>query len=138
MQREEYFKEELVKELRRVGDFVRNEPSLEKKVYYFSAAYGITSRTLRYSFSKDVLLTDFVLTQVYHLLNERLATLKKGDHNILLDNNNLDKLSDELINLAAKIESNEDIFGPLKNIITIGFSVTGPGNYLREKGDLKL
>jgi hypothetical protein len=138
MQREKHIKEELVKELRQVEDFIRNEHSLEKKIYYFSAANGITSRTLRYSFSKDVLIADYVLTTAYNILNERLTLLKRGDQNIPLDNSHLDRICDELHSLANKFESDEDISGPIKNIITIGFSVTGPGNYLREKGQLKL
>lgn len=50
MPHEDFFRRELVQELRRVENLMRRESSIEKKVYYFSAAYGVTSRTFRYSF----------------------------------------------------------------------------------------
>jgi hypothetical protein len=137
-QREEQFKKELVEELRRVITFVRNEPDFERKIYFFSAAYGIMGRTFRYAFSKDVLLADFVLTTTYNLLQDRLMRLKAGDPTVAFDRIWLDRICDELDNLATKFEANETIFEPLQNIMTIGYSTTGTGNYLRQKGDLKL
>ena len=67
MAQDKYFRKELVKELRFVEGLIKKEPSVEKKIYYFSAAYGITSRTYRYAFSKDVLLADYVLQTVHNL-----------------------------------------------------------------------
>jgi hypothetical protein len=51
MFQQEFFKKELVKELRLVEVLMKREENIEKKIYYFSAAYGITSRTYRYAFS---------------------------------------------------------------------------------------
>ncbi len=138
MARQDFFVKELVEELRRIEQFIRQEPLVEKKIYYFSAAYGVTSRTFRYSFSKDVVLADYVLHETYGLLKQRLDFIKSGDHTVLLDEALLTKLCDELANLATKFESGQNILGPLKNIITIGFVASGPGNFLREKGDLEL
>ena len=71
MQHDDFFRRELVQELRRVENLIRHESSVEKKIYYFSAAYGITSRTFRYSFTKDFLLADFVLQGAYNLLTDK-------------------------------------------------------------------
>ena len=136
--REDFFKKELVDELKRVADLVHQEPSIEKKAYYFSAAYGITNRTYRYSFSKEVLVADLLLTGVYNMLMERLNAIKAGNQNVLLEPLVFEKICDGLIELAKCIESNESIFEPLGDIAVAGFSITGIGNYLKEKGELKL
>jgi hypothetical protein len=136
--REELFRKELVDELRRVEAMIRQEPSVEKKIYYFSAAYGITSRTYKYSFSKEILLTDLILQGAYNMLTERLQLLKSGDKNVIPEPLIFDKICDGLKALADGFESGSSIYEPLEAIITAGFAITGPGNYLREKGDLKL
>lgn len=70
MPHEDFFGRELVQELRRAENLMRRESSFEKR-YTISAAYGVTNRTFRYSFSKDILLTDFLLQGVYNLLMDR-------------------------------------------------------------------
>ena len=137
-QRDDFFRKELVDELRRVEALIRQEPSLEKKIYYFSAAYGITSRTFRYSFSKEVLLADILLHNVYNMLIERLNLLKSGDENVTVDVVVFDRICDGLRDLANCLESSESVLEPLTTITTAGFAITGPGNYLREKKMLEL
>ncbi len=137
-QHEDIFRRELVDELRRVENLVRHEPSPEKKIYYFSAAYGITGRTYRYAFSKDVLVADLLLQNSYNMLKERLEQLRGGSGNVPLDPAIFDKICDGIIQLAERFESRESILEPLENIISAAFAVTGPGNYLREKGELKI
>lgn len=133
-ERDEFFKRELVEELRRVEALVRGAPTLEKKTYYFSASYGITNRSYRYSFSKDVLVADILLQAVYNMIMERIAAMKSGDQNVIPDQLVFDKICDGLRDLANNIESGESIFEPLETIVTAGFALTGAGNYLREKG----
>jgi hypothetical protein len=137
MQREDFFKAELVQELRYVSSSMRKEPALDKKIFYFSGAYGITSRTFRYSFSKDVLLADSVCMQVYNLLMARFAQVGGIDKDGQLAKK-LDELSDQLNSLADNFESGKNILESIENILTIGYSTTGNGIYLEEKGELKL
>jgi hypothetical protein len=136
--REEFFRKELATELRRVENMVRREPSVEKKIYYFSAAYGIASRNYRYSFSEDVLIMDILLHNVYNMMTERLNLAKTGNTTVALDQRIFEKICDGLIDLANCVESGENVLEPLKKITTAGFALTGPGNYLREKGDLQI
>lgn len=137
-ERTEFFKKELVEELRRVEKMVREAPSVPKKLYYLSAAHGVTNRTFRYSFSKDVLITDLLLTGVFNMLNERIMAISSGDQNVIPDPLIFEKICDGLRDLANCFEKNESILEPIENIVTMGYSVTGPGNYLKEKGLLKL
>jgi hypothetical protein len=136
LQRDEFFKKELIEELRVVENLIRNEPSLAKRIYYFSAAYGITSRTFRYSFSKDVLLADFVLSGTYNLLQTKLGQLG-AEENLPLEQK-LDGLCDGLKLLADCIESDRSILEPLEKIVTIAYSTTGNGEYMEERGLLKM
>ena len=138
MAREELFKKELVAELRRVEVSMRKEASIEKKIYYFSAAYGITSRTLRYNFKDDYLLADCVLNTCYNGLMDRFKRIRSGDATVELQPVHFERIQDGLKMLADAFESDDSILIPLEQILTTMYSVTGPGNYLREKGLLKL
>jgi len=92
--REEFFRKELVEELRRIENMMRQAPSIDKKIYYFSASYGITSRTYRYSFSKDVLLADILLQNVYNMMMERLNLTKAGNATVDPDMTVFEKICD--------------------------------------------
>lgn len=138
MSQEEFFKKELVKELRLVEALMKKEENIEKKIYLFSGAYGITSRTYRYSFSDDVLLADLVLMAGYQSLVDRFQRIKNGDTTVKLEDIHFKKIEEGLRLLADAFEKNESILDPLKIISTTAFSTQGPGNYLREKGMLTL
>jgi len=138
MSQDRFFRKELAKELNRVESLMKKESSVEKKIYYFSAAYGATSRTFRYSFSRDVLLADFVLQTCYNLLVDRVNRIKNGDNTIQVDNIHFEKICEGLKILAERLEKEENIQEPLELLITATFSTTGPGNYIREKGELNL
>jgi len=136
--REDFFKRELVTELRRIENMIRREQSLEKKIYYFSAVYGITSRTYRYSFSEDVLIMDILFHSVYNMMTERLNLVKTGNTTVVFDQLIFERICDGLVNLANSFESGENVLEPLKKIVTAGFALTGPGNYMREKEELHI
>jgi len=138
MSQKEFFKKELVKELRLVEALMKKEDNPDKKIYYFSAAYGITNRTYRYSFSKDVLLADLVLNNGYQTLLDRAQRIKAGDRSVLLEEIHFEKIEEGLRQLADAFEMDESILEPLENILTAVFSTSGAGNYLRGKGLLKL
>lgn len=138
MQREEFFRKEMVEELTRALKMMRDETDSEKKIYYLSATYGITSRTFRYSFSSEVLLADFALQTAYNLFIDRLERLKRGDTTVEITTEHFKKLEDSVSRLIKSLSKTESIEDPVKDILTVSFSTTGPGNYLKEKGDLKL
>jgi len=137
-QHEEFFKKELVAELRRVVNLIRISPFPEKRVYYFSGAYGITGRTLRYSFSKDVLVADILLQAAYNMLLEQSNRMKTGDQTIQYNPVVIEKICSGLSDLATCFESGESVLVPLETIIAAAFSQTGVGNYLKEKGEMEI
>ncbi len=137
MARDDFFKRELVTELHRVEATMRKEENFEKKIYYFSAAYGITSRTLRYTFHGDYLIADFVLTTCYNLMSDRLKRIKSGDPTVQIESKHFEQIQIGLKELADAFESEESILFPLEKILIATYSTTGAGNYLREKGMLQ-
>lgn len=138
MSKDDFFRKELVVELRRIELMMKKAETVEKKLYYFSAAYGITSRTLRYSFVEDYLLADFVLNTSYNGLMERFKRLRSGDTTVDLEPVHFERIQEGLKMLADAFESETSILVPLEQILTTMYATTGPGNYLREKGQLNL
>jgi hypothetical protein len=137
---EDIFIAELVKELKYVSKQMKNEDNLEKKVYLYSAAYGITSRTFRYAFSRNVLLMDIVFNATYTMLLERIRLLKQGDLNVNPEILSIAIVSIEkyLSTLARQLDKNQDVYETLERILAAGFATTGPGNYIFEKGAFKI
>jgi hypothetical protein len=135
---EAYFRKELITELRRVVTLVRKEPTVEKKIYYFSAAYGITNRTFRYFYTDEVLLADLVLNAAHNLFAQRLMMLKSGDTTVKLDEQQFDMLCSGLTELADALSKKIPVQSALEKILRSAYSTTGNGNYLRELQLLKL
>jgi hypothetical protein len=69
---------------------------------------------------------------------ERYNRFRSGDRTVEITDEHFEKLCDALKELARCFDRGESIQKPLEDIMAVGFSVTGPGNYLREKGELKL
>lgn len=134
MSREEFFRKELVTELRRIEVCMRKEESVEKKIYYFSAAYGITSRTIRYAFNQDYLMADCILNTAYNGLMDRFKRVRSGDETVEIEPVHFERIQEGLRMLADAFEEETSVLEPLEQILTTMYSLTGPGNYLREKG----
>ncbi len=136
--RDEFFKKELIIELTEIVNLMRNENNLEKKLYYYSAAFGITQRTFKYIYSKDILLMDTIFSSSFNLLIERLTHIK--NHDLLVPGDVLNKavlyITDQLDEIVKKLGSGKNTIENLENILTAAYSTTGNGNYLLERGIL--
>jgi hypothetical protein len=133
-----FFEKEIVKELRHIEALMKKEENFERKIYLFSAAYGIMGRTYRYEFSKDALLAELVLNNTYSVILDRLGRMKSGDPTVKIEDVHFEKLEEGIRLLADCFENEKSILEPLELILTTAFSTSGPGNYLREKGMFKL
>lgn len=106
MNKNDIFKKELIIELKNIVKMMSEENDFEKKIYLFSASYGITGRTLRYDFKEDYLLADFVLSATSNGLFERLKHLKSGESTIMLENIHFERIQNGLLELADSFEKN--------------------------------
>jgi hypothetical protein len=81
-------------------------------------------------------MADILLNGVYNMMAERLNMVKSGNNTVPINPLVLEKICDGLRDLANSFESGGSILEPLGTIVAAGFSMTGPGKYLQEKGDL--
>ena len=136
MQLDKKYKDDLVQELRFASKKMNEADTIEKKLFFFSATYGITSRINKMSFSKELLLTDFILSQTYQLIFGRYNQIKGGEFTIPLDEAIFKKMSIKVAQMADRIEKNEPFYDILEFFITVGYSTNGAGYYLLLKEQL--
>jgi hypothetical protein len=133
-----YLKEELVSELKSATKRMKEEADPSKKLFYFSAAYGMTNRVLRFDFSEELLLVDALLTITYNAVNTRLQIYLSGDRTIPITPEILDGLAECIDDLASAIDKDKPCYEILMRIITLSFLTTGPGHYMAIKGQVKM
>jgi hypothetical protein len=125
-------------EINYVLGMMEKADSLEKKLYYFSAVYGITQRVFNFEYDEDLICMHAVLNQVYGLFRSRIEGLKKGDGGVPISEQQIEKLMKLTKDLGKRIKSKETIDDILKKFTVLAYSTTGNGYYLLEKGHLKI
>ena len=133
-----YFREEVVAELRNIGKKMKQEPDLSKKLFFYSAAYGMTNRALRFEFDEELVLVDAVLTMSYGAVNNRMQMFLSGDRIVPITTDITDGLAKCVSDLSAAIEKDEECYEILQRIMTLTFLTTGPGHYMAIKGQIKM
>jgi hypothetical protein len=110
-----------------------------EKIYYFSAVFGVLHRIYNIEFNSDLLYIHFILRATHEGFQNRLSALVKGgDKSVKLSDAQFDKLSLLSKELCSKIKKKEDISDTLKKFVILTYSTTGNGNYLMERGWLKI
>ena len=131
---EGYVKKELVKELKNVSKRMLDEPELVKKLFYYSAAYGAVDRTMRYGFTKQLLMAHTILNVTYNAYKERLRAIAGGDSVVPLTIGQLDRTAELVRDLGDAFNKGIDVNGILADIMLLAYMSTGPGHYLNENG----
>ena len=133
-----YLKEELVNELKSVSKRMKEEKDPSRKLFYYSAAYGMTNRVMRFEFDEELLLVDALLTITYNAVNTRLQIFLSGDRTVPVTPEILDGLAECVENLASAIEKDKQCYEILQRIMTLSFLTTGPGYYMAVKGQIRM
>lgn len=107
----------------------------KSKLYYFSAIYGMMQRIFNLEFTADLVFIHFVINSAYNLINSRLES---PDKVIKIPENLFDKLIEATEELSNSIEKNVDLYEVLKKFILLGYTTTGNGYYLYQKGLFKI
>ncbi len=131
---EQFVKVELIKELKNVSKKMKDETDPAKKIFYYSAAYGVVDRSMRYSFSKDLLLAQTILQVSYTAYTERLRAVSTGDRVIPLTMQQLDRTAELVGDLAEAFKKDGDVVEVLENIMVLSYMTSGPGYYLQTNG----
>jgi len=79
-----------------------------------------------------------ILQNTYAAFTQRLHTVKAGDSVVPLLGIQIEKLIEFIMELSEKIRKNEDLNGTLKKLAILGYSTSGNGYYLLQRGILTL
>ncbi len=131
-------RELLVSEIAYVRRRMAEAKSPERKVYYYSAIYGMIDRTMRQEYDKQLVFAHFVINSTYNVIFSQMQSIKGGLVPIELDPDFFTKLDVELASLQSHMENkqDDDIYIDLESIVALAWSITGGGFYDKEKFDL--
>lgn len=135
------YKKIIVDEFRSVAGKMKEMEDLSKKLYWFSAAYGVVFRVFNLEFDATLVFVHMILNAAYSTISGRLAAIREGkDETIDIPEGLFDSLQEVVEELAENIEmeNEHDIFKNLQRIANLTYATTGNGYYLYQKGVLQL
>lgn len=138
MQINKTYKTALINEVKYVLKKMKENTSLEKKLFYFSAVPAELLRVLNLDYDLDILYLHHAVNHAYASFQQRMAAIKSGDATIILDEHQIAKLESLLEDVLGVIEQKKGIDEVLKAFIELAYSTSGNGFYLMEKGLLKI
>ena len=134
----EKYKDIIVKELEFVINKINQSPTIEEKLYYFSAVQGILHRILNLEYTEELLLAFYVTNETLKMFQQRHAGFKTGDIAIRLTEEQLLRLSEVTKEFLETIRNDGNVDEVLRKYVVLLYSTTGNGYYLMEKGMLKI
>lgn len=124
-------REILVEELDNVAHRMRHEPDPARKMFLFSATYGMTDRVMRLSYDSELLFVQMVLNHVYGSFMNRLNSITHGDSVVPLGQQHFDRLTELTEELAENIKDRNSTYVTLEKLNELAFITTGAGYYMR-------
>ena len=108
-------------------------------LYYFSAIPSMFQRIYNIEYDSDIVFAHYILKATHENFIQRLKDSQQGgDIAILIRDDQLERLISLSKELLRNIKKDNDIGEVLKKFVTLLYSTTGNGNYLMEKGWLKI
>lgn len=129
----------IVDEFRLVAKSMKQIEDPSKKLYWFSAAYGVVERVFNLEFDPTLVFVHLVLNAAYGSINSRVSAIIAGaDRAIVIPEGLFDSLQEVVEELAENIEAKTDnnIFENLQRTANLVYATTGNGYYLYLKGML--
>lgn len=108
---------------------IQEEENIRKKLYYFSAIYGVVERIMRLHLEPQLVLVHAVLNLTYNSLMGLVQSRERGDIARELPPNLTETLVEYLTKLRNELAEDKDTYKTLQKIILLGYSATGPGYY---------
>lgn len=138
MKIDKIYKKAIINEIKYVQKKMKDSSGLEKKLFYFSAIPAEFSRVLNLEYDDDILYLHNIINQTYLAFLQRINSIKTGDLNISIEENQIEKLESLLSDVVGVLEQKKQIDDVLKDFILLTYSTTGNGYYLMEKGLLRI
>lgn len=123
----------LVEELEYVAERIRHEPDPSKRMFLFSATFGMVDRVMRLRYDRELLLAHTVLNPVYGSFVSRLNALAHGDAVVPLTQHHFNRLAEMTEELAKEINGCAPLHATLEKFNEPAFLTTGAGHYMRMK-----
>lgn len=133
----EDFRAEIVKELQTSAELIRNSDDDLERAYFFSAAYGVLERTIRFHFDPALLFGSRVLRSSYTDINARANQIAAGNDVIPILEEVWGGIAEALTELARRIKSDGDFLDLLQRIGVLTFITSGAGHYMKLRGQIE-
>lgn len=137
----DHYKDLIVNEFRKVAIGMKDANYASKKIYWFSATFGIVHRILNLEFDDTLVCIHVILNATYNLINARADNIKRSTEAAIdFPKNLFENLQETIVELSDNIENNNEleIFKNLQKIAKIAYATTGNGYYLYLQGKLQL
>ncbi len=132
------YKEVIIKEFEFVLQKISETNNVDDKIYYFSAIQGILHRVMNLEYTDDLLFAHFITNEVHKSFLQRIIGLKQGDAVVKLTEQHFVKLVEITKEFLEAVKKDDNFGSVLKQYVVLLYSTTGNGNYLMEKGMLKI
>ena len=132
------YKQVIIKELEIVLQKMNESNSVDDKIYYFSAIQGMLHRVMNLEYTDNLLFAHFITNEVHKSLLQRNVSIKQGDAVVRLTEQHWVRLMEITKEFLQAVRNDADLDSVLKQYVILLYSTTGNGNYLMEKGLLKI
>ena len=132
------YKQAIIKELEFVLLKMNESKNDDDKIYYFSAIQGMLHRVMNLEYTDDLLFAFFITNEAHKSLLQRSISLKQGDAVVKLTEQHWVRLIEITKDFLEAVKNDDNLDSVLKKYVILSYSTTGNGNYLMEKGILKI
>lgn len=128
------YRDMLIKEISYCREKMVGEQNPLKQAFYYSALYWRINSILSLEFNYQLYFMNYVIATSYNTIANYFAE----DHVYELPSSFFETLCRYLGQLETKIRNGEDVYSVLEKIANLTMIADGTGNYLFEKGVLKI
>lgn len=129
------YRKMISREVAYVRGRIKEAETEERKLYYYSALYGIIGRIMRFEPDPQLLFCHFVLNSTYTLLNNQVTAINAGAIQVPLAEDLFDRVDTALKSFQDHVSAKQDgdLYEDLQSLVVAAWSVTGGGFYDEEK-----
>jgi hypothetical protein len=132
------YKEVIIKELEFVLQKMNQSNNVDDKIYFFSAIQGMLHRVMNLEYTDDLLFAHFITNEVHKSFLQRIVSIKQGETVVKLTEQYFVRLIEITKEFLEAVKNDDNLDSVLKQYVVLLYSTTGNGNYLMEKGLLKI
>ena len=138
MQIPQKLKTHTIKEFEFALTKLKEQSSLEERLYYYSALFGEVYRIMNIECSPELVFLHQVLNTVHTAFQVRLQAMTRGaERPVTIDERMLDALISLTESLVERIKADSDSTDVCIRLMNLAYATSGNGFYLYQKGELE-